>query len=88
MRMMATTTLSTVLLRYGSLRSFLPLMYMRMPGAYRSDMRVSPVAPDAHARKKLYTTPNTPKRLFARTAMPERCCALPRNALEKPLSTR
>ena len=34
------------------------------------------------------TTPNTPKRLFARTAMPERCCALPRNALEKPLSTR
>ena len=36
-------------------------MYMRMPGAYRSDMRVSPVAPDAHARKKLYTTPNTPK---------------------------
>ena len=52
-RMMNTTTLSSVLRRYGSPRSFFPLMYMRMPGAYRSDMMVSPTAPLANARKKL-----------------------------------
>ena len=52
-RIIATTTRSTALLRYGSPRSYFPLMYIRMPGAYRSDMSVSPTAPDAQARKKL-----------------------------------
>ena len=53
MRMTAATTRSSVFSKNGWLRSYLPLIYTKMPGAYRIDMSVTPTAPLAHARNTL-----------------------------------
>ena len=47
------TTLSRVLWKYFSPRSFLPQMYMMMPGTYKRHMRMTPSTPAAHDRNRL-----------------------------------